>query len=86
AGPDQGLKRWKTSKDVEPSKKEKSTDISKGTTKSQPKSTREDKCKIDEPPTIKADPKDWFVKPKRPPTLDPEWNKGKTVDDRHNKN
>ncbi|GKB38830.1 hypothetical protein Tco_0883772 [Tanacetum coccineum] len=39
AGPGQGLKRWKTSKDVEPSKKAKSTDISKGTTKSQPKST-----------------------------------------------
>nr|GEW60650.1 hypothetical protein [Tanacetum cinerariifolium] len=39
AGPDQGLKRKKTSKDVEPSKKAKSTDTSKCTTKSQPKST-----------------------------------------------
>nr|GEW06592.1 hypothetical protein [Tanacetum cinerariifolium] len=35
----QGLKRKKTSKDVEPSKKAKSTKTSKGTTKSQPKST-----------------------------------------------
>ncbi|GKB49189.1 hypothetical protein Tco_0899942 [Tanacetum coccineum] len=34
----------------------------------------------DEPPVIKADPKDWFKKPKRPPTPDPEWNKCKTVD------
>ncbi|GJZ23274.1 hypothetical protein Tco_0560733, partial [Tanacetum coccineum] len=34
ARPDQGLKRRKTSKDTEPSKKVKSTDTSKGTTKS----------------------------------------------------
>ncbi|GJR56926.1 hypothetical protein Tco_1499088 [Tanacetum coccineum] len=27
-----------------------------------------------EPPVVKADPKDWFKKPKRPLTLDPEWN------------
>ncbi|GJZ93436.1 retrovirus-related pol polyprotein from transposon TNT 1-94 [Tanacetum coccineum] len=36
---DQGLKRRKTSKDAEPSKRPKSTDSSKGTTRSQPKST-----------------------------------------------
>ncbi|GKF40494.1 hypothetical protein Tco_0120555, partial [Tanacetum coccineum] len=34
AGPDQGLKRKKTGKDVEPSKKAKSNESSKGTTKS----------------------------------------------------
>ncbi|GJU61558.1 hypothetical protein Tco_1243393 [Tanacetum coccineum] len=39
AGSDQGLKRRETSKDVEPSKKVKSNDTSKGTTKSQLKST-----------------------------------------------
>ncbi|GJV15972.1 hypothetical protein Tco_1361295 [Tanacetum coccineum] len=39
AGPDQGLTKRKTSKDVEPSKKPKSTGSSKGTTQSQPKST-----------------------------------------------
>nr|GEU47524.1 hypothetical protein [Tanacetum cinerariifolium] len=33
----------------------------------------------DEPPVVKADPKDWFKKPKRPPTPDPEWNECKTV-------
>ncbi|GKC94231.1 hypothetical protein Tco_1159673, partial [Tanacetum coccineum] len=38
-GSDRGLKRWKTSKDTEPSKKVKSTETSKGTSKSQPKST-----------------------------------------------
>ncbi|GJV05233.1 hypothetical protein Tco_1338802 [Tanacetum coccineum] len=37
--PDQGLKRRKTSKDTEQSKKAKSTGTSRGTTKSQPKST-----------------------------------------------
>ncbi|GJS13022.1 hypothetical protein Tco_0407494 [Tanacetum coccineum] len=39
AGSNQGLKRKKTSKDDEPSKKAKSTETSKGTTKPQPKST-----------------------------------------------
>ncbi|GJR42918.1 hypothetical protein Tco_1311021 [Tanacetum coccineum] len=39
AGSDQGLKRRETSKDVEPSKTVKSNDTSKGTTKSQLKST-----------------------------------------------
>nr|GEW03331.1 putative reverse transcriptase domain-containing protein [Tanacetum cinerariifolium] len=39
AGPDQGLKRKKTWKETEPSKKAKSTRTFKGTTKSQPKST-----------------------------------------------
>ncbi|GJT30768.1 hypothetical protein Tco_0911043 [Tanacetum coccineum] len=38
-GPNQWLKRRKTSKETEPSKKAKSTGTSKGTTKSQPKST-----------------------------------------------
>ncbi|GJR67471.1 hypothetical protein Tco_0013536 [Tanacetum coccineum] len=100
---DKGLKRRKTSKDADPSKKVKSTDTSKGTTKSQPKSTDksaqaeetlfeardtqvpqnlgEDTGKTDETPNVKANPKDWFKKPKRPPTPDPEWNTGKTVDD-----
>ncbi|GJS29779.1 hypothetical protein Tco_0490399, partial [Tanacetum coccineum] len=38
AGSDRGLKRQKTSKDTEPSKKAKSTETFKGTSKSQPKS------------------------------------------------
>ncbi|GJY65713.1 hypothetical protein Tco_0467951 [Tanacetum coccineum] len=73
-GPDQGLKRKKMSKDVKPSKKAKLTDTSKGTTKSQPKSTGKSA-------QAKANPKDWFKKPKRPPTPDPEWNTRKTVND-----
>ncbi|GJY95345.1 hypothetical protein Tco_0511706 [Tanacetum coccineum] len=35
----------------------------------------------DEQPNIEAaSKKDWFKKPKRPPTPDPEWNQGKSVD------
>ncbi|GJU32420.1 hypothetical protein Tco_1176009 [Tanacetum coccineum] len=96
AGPDQGLKRKKTCKEIKPLKKAKSTRTSKGTTKSQPKLTGksaqaektvfeagdtqvphdlgEDKGNTDEPPIVNVDPKDWFKKPERPPTLDPEWN------------
>ncbi|GKD07503.1 hypothetical protein Tco_1187188 [Tanacetum coccineum] len=94
----------KTRKDTEPSKKAKSTESSKGTSKSQPKSTgkstqveeivfevgdtqgpqnlREDTGNTDEPPVVNVDPKDWFKKPKRPPTPDPEWNKGKASENK----
>nr|GEZ95741.1 hypothetical protein [Tanacetum cinerariifolium] len=78
AGPDQGLKKMKTSKDVKPSKKPKSTGSSKDTTQSQPKLTGN----TDEQPNVEATPKqDWFKKSARPPTLDPEWNTRKSVDD-----
>ncbi|GKE32599.1 hypothetical protein Tco_1451921, partial [Tanacetum coccineum] len=102
AGSNQGLKRKKASRDAEPSKKAKSTETSKGTTKSQRKSTGksaqveetvfkvgdtqvpqnlgEDMGNTNEPPVVKVDPKDWFKKPKRPHTPDPEWNECKTVD------
>nr|GEV06747.1 probable phospholipid-transporting ATPase 4 [Tanacetum cinerariifolium] len=36
----------------------------------------------DEPPVVKADPKDWFKKLERPPTPDPKWNEGKIVDNK----
>ncbi|GKA94950.1 hypothetical protein Tco_0816988 [Tanacetum coccineum] len=81
ARPDQGLKRKKTCKEIEPSKKAKSTGTSKGTTKSQPKAIK-DTGNTDEPLVVKADPKDWFKKPKRPPTSDPKWNEGKTIDNK----
>nr|GFA67643.1 hypothetical protein [Tanacetum cinerariifolium] len=76
------------------SKKAKSTETSKGTSKSHPKSTgkstqaeetvleagdtqglqnlKENMGNTDEPPVVNVDPKDWFKKPKRPPTLNPE--------------
>ncbi|GJZ14731.1 retrovirus-related pol polyprotein from transposon TNT 1-94 [Tanacetum coccineum] len=93
AGSNQGLKRKKASRDAEPSKKAKSTETSKGTTKSQrksigksakveetvfkvgdtqvPQNLGEDMGNAEEPPVVKADPKDWFKKPERPPTPDP---------------
>ncbi|GKA68461.1 hypothetical protein Tco_0768378 [Tanacetum coccineum] len=74
-GPDQGLKRKKTGKDTEPSKKAKSTGTSK---------VLQDLGKYmgntDEPLVVKADPKDWLKNPERPPTPDREWNECKTVD------
>ncbi|GJX20409.1 hypothetical protein Tco_0223086 [Tanacetum coccineum] len=47
-----------------------------------PQNLREDTGNIDEPPVVNVDPKDWFKKPKRPPTPDPEWNKGKSVENK----
>ncbi|GJS81354.1 hypothetical protein Tco_0747895 [Tanacetum coccineum] len=36
----------------------------------------------DEPPIFNVDPKYWFTKPERHPTPDPEWNKGKSVENK----
>ncbi|GJZ79286.1 hypothetical protein Tco_0644123 [Tanacetum coccineum] len=68
--PDQGLKKRTTSKDAEPPKNPKLTGSSKSNTSSQPKSTGKSAA-------LKHD---WFKKPQRAPTPDPEWNKGKSVD------
>ncbi|GJR16954.1 hypothetical protein Tco_0965481 [Tanacetum coccineum] len=97
AGPDQGLKKKKTSKDAEPPKgsksKESKTSSSKGT-KSQPKlsgksvqaeepvfETADTKMPQDqrgnkeEQPNVEVTPRDdWFKKPERPQTPDPEWS------------
>ncbi|GKA85550.1 hypothetical protein Tco_0807204 [Tanacetum coccineum] len=78
AGSDRGLKRHKTSKDVEPStgskSKESKSSSSKGT-KSQPKSSG--KSTQAEESVFESD---WFKKPKRPLTPDPDWNDRKYVD------
>ncbi|GJX67206.1 hypothetical protein Tco_0302933 [Tanacetum coccineum] len=74
-GSNQGLKRKKTSKDIKPSKKAKSTETSKGTTKSQPKSTG--KSAQSEETVFKAGDTQIL---ERPHTPDHEWNKCKTVD------
>nr|GEY81119.1 hypothetical protein [Tanacetum cinerariifolium] len=47
-----------------------------------PQNHREDTDNTDEPPVVNVNPKDWFKKPERPPTLDPEWNECKTVDNK----
>ncbi|GJT87630.1 hypothetical protein Tco_1069347, partial [Tanacetum coccineum] len=105
AGSDQGLKKRKTSMDVEPSKgsklKESKSSSSKGT-KSQSKSSgksaqveesvfettatemphnqESDLGNIDDQPNVEtASKSDWFKKPKRPPTPDPDWNAKKLL-------
>ncbi|GJY09455.1 hypothetical protein Tco_0377640 [Tanacetum coccineum] len=104
---EEAMDKGKTNKDIEPSKKAKSTESSKGTSKSQPKSTGksaqaeetvfeagdtqgsqnlgDDMGNTDEPPVVNVDPKFWFKKPEIPPTLDPEWNKGKSVENKPTK-
>ncbi|GJR31554.1 hypothetical protein Tco_1107786 [Tanacetum coccineum] len=47
----------------------------------EPQNQGQDMGNTDDQPNVKADPKhDWFKKPKRPPTLDSNWNVRKTVD------
>ncbi|GJW34824.1 hypothetical protein Tco_0057744 [Tanacetum coccineum] len=70
AGSDQGLKRRKITEET----------VFEAEDTQVPQNLGEDKGKPDEIPSFKADPKDWFKKPKRPPTPDPEWNTSKTVD------
>ncbi|GKF90371.1 hypothetical protein Tco_0274072, partial [Tanacetum coccineum] len=88
AGSDQGLEKRKTSKDAEPSKRSKSTGSFKGNTSSQPKQNQGDDMDTNnEQPNVEAAlKKDWFKKPERPPTPDPEWNQGKSVDDEPTQN
>ncbi|GJT20507.1 hypothetical protein Tco_0890444 [Tanacetum coccineum] len=45
-----------------------------------PQNLGEDTGNTDEPLVVNFDPKDWFKKPKRPPTPDPEWNKGRSTE------
>ncbi|GJY50354.1 hypothetical protein Tco_0441201 [Tanacetum coccineum] len=47
-----------------------------------PRNLGENTGKTDEPPVVNVDPKDWFKKLERPPTPDPEWNKGKSVENK----
>ncbi|GKA73262.1 hypothetical protein Tco_0779478 [Tanacetum coccineum] len=70
-----GLKKRKTSDDTQPSKRPKSTDTE------MPLNQGNDMGDADEQLNVKTITKDdWFKKPARPPTPDPEWNKGKSVD------
>ncbi|GJU98670.1 hypothetical protein Tco_1327941 [Tanacetum coccineum] len=47
-----------------------------------PQNLGEDIGNTDEPPVVNVDPKDWFKKLERPPTLDPEWHKGKSTENK----
>ncbi|GKD81781.1 hypothetical protein Tco_1348620, partial [Tanacetum coccineum] len=106
ARPDQGLKKRKKSKDVEPLRSSKSKDSQSSSfkgTKSQSKSSGksaqseepvfettdtempqdqgDDMGNTEDQPNVKTASKhDWFKKPERPPTPDPNWNVGKQID------
>ncbi|GKD55252.1 hypothetical protein Tco_1288639 [Tanacetum coccineum] len=92
AGSDQGLKRKKTSKETKPSKKAKSNGTSKSTQAEEivfeagdthgPQNQGDDMGNTDEPPVVSTNPKEWFKKPKRPPTPYLEWNECKTIDNK----
>ncbi|GJW36750.1 hypothetical protein Tco_0059670 [Tanacetum coccineum] len=76
-GSNQGLKRRKTSKDVEPSKGSKS----KESKSSSSKGTKSDLGYTNDQPNVEAASKfDWFKKPERPLTPDPDWNAKKSID------
>nr|GEV58783.1 DNA-directed DNA polymerase [Tanacetum cinerariifolium] len=47
-----------------------------------PPNLKEDTGNTDEPPVVSVDLKDWFKKPKRPPTPDLKWNEGKSVENK----
>ncbi|GJX92309.1 hypothetical protein Tco_0345635 [Tanacetum coccineum] len=80
-GSDQGMKKRKTSKDADSSRDLKSNE-SKSSSSSKVQQNQEfDTGNNDEQPDDEAAPKfDWFKKPKRPSTPDPDWNKRKYVD------
>ncbi|GJV37026.1 hypothetical protein Tco_1409503 [Tanacetum coccineum] len=106
AGPDQGLKKMKKSKDFEPPKSSTSKDSQSSSskcTKSQSKSSGKS-AQVEEPvfetthtdmpqeqgddmgntedqPNVKEASKyDWFKKPERPLTPNPDWNTRKQID------
>ncbi|GJR15219.1 hypothetical protein Tco_0797871 [Tanacetum coccineum] len=78
AGSDQGMKRRKTSKDVESSKEEPIHTVDDTEVQ---QNQGQDMGNTDDQPNVEAAPKhDCIKKPERPPTLDLDWNVGKSVD------
>ncbi|GKA33426.1 hypothetical protein Tco_0719855 [Tanacetum coccineum] len=57
--------------------------MDKGVADKLEKETRLYTGNTDEPHVVNVVPKDWFKKPERPPTLDPEWNEGKSAKNKH---
>ncbi|GJY87265.1 hypothetical protein Tco_0501893 [Tanacetum coccineum] len=87
-GSDQGMKKRKKSKDAEPSKRTDQSGSSKDT--DQPLNHENDIDNANDQPDAEVAPKTdmytWFKQPLRHPTPDPEWNKGKAVEDGHERN
>ncbi|GJZ83711.1 hypothetical protein Tco_0648884 [Tanacetum coccineum] len=51
-----------------------------------PHNLEEDTGNTDVPHVVNVDPNDWFKKPERPPTPDPEWNKSKSAENKPTQN
>ncbi|GKB31711.1 hypothetical protein Tco_0871112, partial [Tanacetum coccineum] len=85
AGSDQGTKRRNSSKEAESSrdsrsKEKKSSSTSKDASHPQHKPFGKS-AHVEEPShTVDDSEADWFKKPERPPTPDPDWNKRQHVD------
>ncbi|GJT97582.1 hypothetical protein Tco_1093100 [Tanacetum coccineum] len=81
---DRGTKRRKSSKDAESSRDSRSKDKkSSSTSKDDSQSQHESSGKFahaEEPNHTEVTKADWFKKPKRPPTPDPDWNKRQQVE------
>ncbi|GKB50790.1 hypothetical protein Tco_0901543 [Tanacetum coccineum] len=82
AGLDRGTKRRKSSKDAESSRDPKSKESNHTVGDSEVQQNQEfDTGNNDEQPDDEVASKvDWFRKPERPPTPDPDWNKRQHVD------
>nr|GEV13475.1 hypothetical protein [Tanacetum cinerariifolium] len=76
AGSDQGIKRRKTSKDAESSRNPKSKESKSPSSYKEFDAGNNDEQSDDEAASKFV----WFKKPERPLTLDPDWNKSKSVD------
>ncbi|GJT67693.1 hypothetical protein Tco_1019173 [Tanacetum coccineum] len=77
AGSDQGLKKRKKSKDSAQAEEP----VFETTDTEMPQDQGDDMGNTEDQPNVETASKhDWFKKPERPPTLDPDWNVGKQVD------
>ncbi|GJX49462.1 hypothetical protein Tco_0276307 [Tanacetum coccineum] len=77
---DQWLKKRKIRKDVEPSKGSKSKESKSSSSKGTKNKEVIWVTTTDQPNVEAASKFDWFKKPKRPPTPDPDWNAKKSID------
>ncbi|GJS48418.1 hypothetical protein Tco_0598539 [Tanacetum coccineum] len=77
AGPDQGLKKKKTSKDSDQAEEP----VFETVDTEMPKDQGDDMGNTKDQPNVEAASKhDWFKKPERPLTPDLDWNTGKQID------
>ncbi|GJW92021.1 hypothetical protein Tco_0169574 [Tanacetum coccineum] len=79
---DQGLKRQKQAKTLNHQRRPCQLEFPKEPPNLSQNLLANDMGNTDEPPVVNVYPKDCFKKPKSPPTPDPEWNEGKSFDNK----